>query len=361
MCIVKDCREIYRHLADEQSKMIYRNRLNYSLTGDRAFIGDIVDHTIRRDCRWISFCEMIRKKAAKDDPVIFGAGIWGNILYQETKRFLQWKAVVDSAPQENSMEQLPVISFKEFLKLQKEEVIVISSFKHLPEMCRQLKDAGIPEERIVDAGSIIYELTEKVIYFDLFKCKPGEGKETFIDAGGFDGLTTARFMDWCGGKGYSYIFEPDERNIQSIKNHLGHISNYRIVPKALWSKTAVLAMDAKGNFATSVREKADGMQGETTDTAEAVSLDEYFEKEEITFIKMDIEGAEKRALQGAARIIAEQKPKLAVSIYHKAEDIWELPRLLLQYCPEYRFYLRHYSFSGYDTVLYAVDGEEDKR
>lgn len=53
-------------------------------------------------------------------------------------------------------------------------------------------------------------------------------------------------------------------------------------------------------------------------------------------------------------IITSQKPKLAISIYHKKEDIWELPGLLLEMNPEYRFYLRHYSLREAETVLYAV-------
>ena len=74
----------------------------------------------------------------------------------------------------------------------------------------------------------------------------------------------------------------------------------------------------------------------------------------VTFIKMDIEGAEYEALKGAERLIREYKPKLAVSVYHKPEDIWELPGLILSFCPEYTFYLRHYSLSSEETVLYAV-------
>ena len=84
-------------------------------------------------------------------------------------------------------------------------------------------------------------------------------------------------------------------------------------------------------------------------------MDTFFrDKEAPTFIKMDIEGAEKEAILGAENIIRIQKPKMAVSIYHKREDIWELPKLLLEMNPEYRFYLRHYSFRDAETVLYAV-------
>lgn len=355
MGIVEHSREIYRHLADEQSRMIYMDRLNYSLTGDMRFIETLVDKTIRQNHTWKSFCSSLKEKAGGNELVIFGAGIWGNILYQETKEFIRWKGAIDSNPKDKCVGQLPADPFENFVKAYGGEVVVLSSFKNGGGMLRQLKDAGIPDNKIMDAGSAIYELTEKAIYFDLEECKPKGKIEFFIDAGGFDGLTTAAFMEWCGGNGYSYIFEPDERNRVSIRNNLKGISNYEIVPKALWSRTATLAMDSKGNFASNVREKIDERQEETIDS---VSIDEFIKGRRITYIKMDIEGAEAEALRGAARVIREQKPKLAVSVYHKERDIWEIPALILSCCPEYKLYLRHYSFSWYDTVLYAV-AEED--
>lgn len=83
-------------------------------------------------------------------------------------------------------------------------------------------------------------------------------------------------------------------------------------------------------------------------------LDGFISGKEVTYIKMDIEGAEAAALYGAKDTIARMHPRLAVSIYHKPEDIYELPEIILGYYPHYRLYLRHYSFSYYDTVLYAI-------
>lgn len=73
-----------------------------------------------------------------------------------------------------------------------------------------------------------------------------------------------------------------------------------------------------------------------------------------TYIKMDVEGAEYQALLGAKNTISAYKPKLAISVYHEPEDIWELPVLIHKLNCEYRFYLRHYSFFEVETVLYAV-------
>ena len=84
------------------------------------------------------------------------------------------------------------------------------------------------------------------------------------------------------------------------------------------------------------------------------ALDEVCGDEKITFIKMDVEGSEYKALLGAEKIISCCKPKLAISIYHNPEDIWELPELILKMNPDYKFYIRHYSLAGEDTVLYAI-------
>lgn len=84
------------------------------------------------------------------------------------------------------------------------------------------------------------------------------------------------------------------------------------------------------------------------------ALDDVCNDRDITFIKMDIEGSERQALLGSRKTIERCKPKLAISIYHKSEDIWELPDLILQMNRDYTFYLRHYSLASEDTVLYAI-------
>jgi len=76
--------------------------------------------------------------------------------------------------------------------------------------------------------------------------------------------------------------------------------------------------------------------------------------EPVTYIKMDIEGAELNALKGAANTIKKNKPRLAICVYHKPEDILEIPVFLSELVPSYQFYLRHHSQYYIETVLYAV-------
>ena len=87
---------------------------------------------------------------------------------------------------------------------------------------------------------------------------------------------------------------------------------------------------------------------------EVRKLDDMLRDRKVTFLKMDIEGSELAALRGAERIIREQRPKLAICVYHKPEDMWEIPGFILNCHPDYKLYLRHYSISYTETVLYAV-------
>ena len=344
-------RVIYERMGDEESKMIYMARLAYSLTGEWKFIENMVDKTARSRPLWKEFLDVLKRKYADKDLVIFGAGIWGNILYKETSEIVSWKFVVDSDPLNKKVGDLKIVSFERFVDEYAGEEVVLSSYKNRGEMARQLKKSGIPDKNILDAGQVIYQLTEGAIYFDLpTPCLKGR-REIFVDAGGFDGITTRQFLEWSRGNGYAYCFEPDERNILRAKKNLGSYRNYEIIPKALWSKSGRVTLNAKGNFATSVEEETMESAGQTI---EAVALDDLYMDKGITFLKMDIEGAEVRALLGAQGIIESQSPRLAVSVYHKTEDIWEIPKLILEFCSTYDFYLRHYSFHGYDTVLYAI-------
>ncbi len=84
------------------------------------------------------------------------------------------------------------------------------------------------------------------------------------------------------------------------------------------------------------------------------TLDNILKNRPVTFIKMDIEGGEIDALNGSRNIINEQKPVLAICVYHKFNDIFDIPLLIKSFGINYKYYLRHYSNYVSETVLYAV-------
>lgn len=84
------------------------------------------------------------------------------------------------------------------------------------------------------------------------------------------------------------------------------------------------------------------------------AIDDLCARDKVTFIKMDIEGSEQEALNGAEKVIQRDKPKLAICIYHSWEDLYEIPFLIKKMVPEYRLYIRHHSDTIFETVLYAT-------
>ncbi len=77
-------------------------------------------------------------------------------------------------------------------------------------------------------------------------------------------------------------------------------------------------------------------------------------KEKIDFIKLDIEGAEQDAILGAKQTIKEYHPILAICVYHKAQDWYKVPQLILEIRNDYKIYLRHYMEGIYETVMYFI-------
>lgn len=95
------------------------------------------------------------------------------------------------------------------------------------------------------------------------------------------------------------------------------------------------------------------MTNEEMEYEKVVPLDTLLASNKVTFIKMDIEGAEQNALEGAKQIIQKQTPKLAICIYHSLEDLWEVPLQIKRMVPEYKIGVRHHAANMGDTVCYA--------
>ena len=130
------------------------------------------------------------------------------------------------------------------------------------------------------------------------------------------------------------------------KNH--YDENIIVYNAGLYDKTAQIGFSAnKGGSSTVEIENSNKIQTYKFDELE---LPDH----KITFVKMDIEGSELKALKGMKETIKKYKPKLAICVYHKPEDIIEIPLYLHKIVPEYAFYLRHHSKGDGETVLYAV-------
>lgn len=283
-----------------------------------------------------------------DELYIFGAGVLGEVMIDTWGWKYKFKAFIDNdtAKQGNHIGGVPVISLDKVVDRKNASIIVVNKF-HWKEIMDQLLHEGFPREHIFNLSEI-YRQFNIDQYFDLEYLDIQDG-EQFVDCGALDGETSLNLLDRFGEHiSKVWMFEPDKKNIRKvIENFKDRKVDYEIIEKGVWSSSTTLRFSSLGNGGACIDENGE-------DSIETVTIDEALGGTAPTFIKMDVEGAELEALKGAEKSIRNYHPKLAISIYHKPEDIDEIPRLLLQYYPEYKFYLRHYSLMNSETILYAL-------
>lgn len=179
--------------------------------------------------------------------------------------------------------------------------------------------------------------------------------ECVVDGGAYTGDTLKVFLEVCDNQFDAYhAFEMDNDNCNVLKQECDKLSPFvrdkvYCHQKGLWNEQQILSYGRNSSD-----DSYSIYNGEDTTTVETVSLDAYLKDETVTFIKMDIEGAEWKALQGAKNIIASQKPKMAICVYHRLEDIWKIPLFLKSLVPEYKIAIRHHAeYWVSETVCYA--------
>lgn len=179
-------------------------------------------------------------------------------------------------------------------------------------------------------------------------------KGVFLDVGASIGDTLEALADRTNNSFEKvYCFEPSQ-DAYLILSEKAKVYGQRVklVNKGAWDKTETLEFlqDAEHGASKIVME-----DNENTVCVQVDRLDAMVDKnDKVVHIKMDIEGVEKQALRGAVEIIKRDKPMLAICAYHKNDDFLEIPKLIKEMVPEYRFYLRHHNVSGTETVIYAV-------
>jgi FkbM family methyltransferase len=180
--------------------------------------------------------------------------------------------------------------------------------------------------------------------------------DVVIDGGGCWGDTALYFahLAGAGGKVVSFEFEPNNLRVYGMNLDLNPTLRSRItvVERALWDAPGTpLNMSANGP-GTSV-----GRGTGTGSTVLTETIDHLVEGgtvERVNFIKLDIEGAEQAALKGAEQTLKRFRPKLAIALYHSLDDFVRIPQYLDSLGLGYRFYLRHCTIYGEETILYAV-------
>jgi len=184
-------------------------------------------------------------------------------------------------------------------------------------------------------------------YFEDFLRLAAEG-ETFVDVGGFDGFTSEEFIRRCPGYAAVHLFEPESSNMAMAQSRLAPYRDVRFHQMGLSDRAQTLRLSRTGSTS---RLSSAGELEIALDRLDAVV------EGPVTFIKMDIEGAERPAIAGAARLIGRDSPRLAIAAYHRADDFHRLPEQVLAINSGYDLYLRHYTECRDETVLFFAPKE----
>lgn len=333
--------EIYACLADDKSKQLFMDKLMCAISLDERFVYSLVKDSLP------GFAESICNLDHNQEIIIYGAGNNCEIVVYTCNEYglnISYICDRDLNKQGKTYFDIEVISPDELIRCHKDAVILVSTTSYYDEVLDFLRE-HFPTEQIVPfVNQNQIDLIRMQYFDDVVKLEDGE---VFVDGGCFDFETSKILLSKCKADKI-YAFEPDPDNLEKVKSEVEKmkLSNVDIIPAGMWDCNTTLHFNSQGSILSRVDENGE-------EEIKVVAVDEVVDGK-VTFIKMDIEGSELKALHGAEQTIKKYKPKLAICIYHKLEDIIDIPAYIHSLVPEYKFYIRHYSFNAAETVLYAV-------
>lgn len=352
--MISNINEVYNYFEDQKSKDIFLNKVLFEITDDFNYINNIVK--VQGKCEQLLFSEkekaMLTNKMFDDTKkiVIYGAGIVGKIMKSmiPKERIFSF-CDINRDLQKEKMDRIPIYSPEKIIEDKPDVYIVLAIWKNYQkEVIDRFMLAGFEKERIIDGTEYFnIAMIDSDMYFDeeiiLFS-----KDEVFLDCGCYDFSTSNELLERNKSVKKIFAFEPDRENYKKCEKAIKNKScQVELFCAGLWDKKTQLYFNAFGGMGSKIVE-------EGSSKIDVLTIDEVVKEEKVTFIKMDIEGAELEALIGGQRVIKEYRPTLAISVYHKMNDMITIPRYIKSIVPEYKFYLRHYTNAEVDTVLYAI-------
>lgn len=200
---------------------------------------------------------------------------------------------------------------------------------------------------------IKYKISGKINYLTECQVSPDEpyqtflklSNESFIDLGAYNGDTVIDFIQRCPDYKSIVAVEPDARTFKKLENNTNSIKALTLLNACVSDKCGKTTFAMKGG-----RNSVISLDGTEID---AISVDSL--NVDATFIKMDVEGEEIKAILGAKETILKNKPKMLISAYHRTDDFLTIPKTVLEINPDYKMYLRHFPYlPAWDTNFYFV-------
>jgi FkbM family methyltransferase len=175
--------------------------------------------------------------------------------------------------------------------------------------------------------------------------------ESFVDIGCYDGFTSMEFARRAPGFEHITAFEPAADNYAVVVGNLEQLGADRITVHQCGLSDSSAVLSFSSGQGSSSRLSSDG------DTTIRVERLDDIDVQSATFLKMDIEGAEEPALHGSVETIRRHRPRLAISVYHRAQDFWRIPQLIDATGIDYELRMRHYTEGIDETVMFFLPAD----
>ena len=203
---------------------------------------------------------------------------------------------------------------------------------------------------------IKFKLSGKIEY--LFDCQvekdePYESflklneNESFLDLGAYNGDTVSDFIERVPNYSKIIAVEPD------VKSYKKLIKNTETLRDIYCHNVCISNFSGMGNFG--MRAGRNSGVSESGSQTVFTTVDDLLKNSSVGFIKMDVEGEEKKAIEGAVNTISQHKPKMLISCYHRTEDLISIPNTVFSIRNDYKLYIRHFpSLPAWDTAYFFV-------
>lgn len=341
-----------------------------------------------------------RAESDGTNVVLYGAGNYGRAALYNIKNIyhkINIKYFIDDDLDKinKDVDGVGVITLDNAVNILGNDIIIVISNYYITSTLKKIQKAGIDlsrvffaneflikpveislikenKENILKAYSFLEDYESKLIYKTMIECHftynidvlsrtchekqyfpedifQLQEDEVFVDAGAFVGDTIDIFIQSTNNNfRYIYAFEPDNHNFCELTKNYGEQENIKLFNMGLYSEDKIVPFSACGDSSSSI--ESTGQQKIKVCSFDHLSVPDN----KVSFIKMDIEGSELNALYGMAETIHRYTPKLAICIYHKFQDIWEILLFIKQLNSNYKFYIRNYTTYLDEIVLYAI-------
>lgn len=352
--IALDMKNLYKRLQDEESQDIFLNMLHFYLSDDihhiynrKRIYENIENNEYETSLYHFIYNYNNISYEEKQTIIVYGVNDFneGAVKYLQSRNInIKYFCDFDEEKQKKLFCGMTVLSPNIVVNNFKNSTILfIGEFNKVDSFMYLCRKNGMKQNQF----KLIHKIEQP--YFNLRFFQPYDN-EIYVDGGSYVGNTILDFINWSGSQ-YTkiYAIEPDIYNYIKLNKTLSenNVQKITTIPKGLWSRSSKLNFEQNGDMTSCFIDRG-------TQVVHVDALDHIVGNDPVTFIKMDIEGAELEALRGAHNVICKNKPRLAICIYHKPEDILEIPLYITKLVPEYKFYLRQHTPFNLETVLYAT-------